>query len=78
MRVFLDTPQAKEAELIFLDVYPHLDFKGNFKDRNPEELKHVQDKLQAFYEQFGFKNRHDYKRMWLVKKGSIPTNKLPE
>ena len=35
------------------------------------------DKLEKFYKQFGFRNRSKHMRMWLVIKGTIPTNKLP-
>jgi len=77
MKKFLATPDAKKAELIYLDLNPftgeervnHTDYKRQ------EEIK---DGLEIFYKKFGFRNRRRHGRMWLVQKGEIPTNQLPE
>jgi hypothetical protein len=73
MKLFLASPEAKEAELIFLDPVPGLG--ANFKS-NMSETEQIR-RLQAFYRKYGFKNNPKANRMWLVKKGSIPDNKLP-
>ena len=74
MKDFLDTPEAKEAELIFLDPNPITGVNMNNKDEQG-----TVDKLVKFYSRFGF--RHNPKsatrRMWLVRKGSIPDDQLP-
>lgn len=73
MKLFLASPEAQEAELIFLDPVPGLG--ANFKSKM-SETEQVR-RLQAFYRRYGFKNNPKANRMWLVKKGSIPDNKLP-
>ena len=73
MKLFLGTPEAKEAELIFLDPVPGIG--ANFKSKM-SETEQVR-RLQAFYRRYGFRNNPTTNRMWLVKKGSIPDNKLP-
>lgn len=73
MKLFLDSPEAKKAELIFLDPVPGLgaNFKSNISDT--QQIR----RLQAFYRRYGFRNRPGANRMWLVKKGTIPDDKLP-
>jgi hypothetical protein len=75
MKMFLDTPEARNAELIFLDPVPGMGVNANARASEETQVK----KLVRFYKRFGF----DYnpasgsKRMWRVQKGHIPRNKLP-
>jgi hypothetical protein len=73
MKLFLASPEAQEAELIFLDPVPGLGANFKSKMSDTEQVR----RLQAFYRRYGFKNNPTANRMWLVKKGSIPDNKLP-
>ena len=75
MKRFLSSPEAKKAELIFLDPVPGLG--KNFKSVRSEEQQ-VND-LVRFYKRYGFRHnpKSATKRMWLVKKGEIPDNRLP-
>jgi hypothetical protein len=71
MKEFLVSPVAKKAELIFLDPVPNV-------LESTAVPEHVQiAKLAKFYEKHGFRRNPKSNRMWLVQKGSIPTNKLP-
>lgn len=76
MKMFLESPEAQEAELIFLDPVPGLG--KNFR-AGKNETEQVAD-LVRFYKRFGFRHnpRSATKRMWLVKKGEIPDDKLPQ
>ncbi len=75
MKMFLDTPEARNAELIFLDPVPGMGVNDGSKMSEENQVK----RLVKFYKRFGF----DYnpksatKRMWRVQKGHIPRNKLP-
>lgn len=73
MKKFLASPEAQEAELIFLDPVPGLG--SNFKSKDSDEIQIR--RLQAFYRKYGFRNNPKANRMWLVLKGTIPDNKLP-
>jgi GNAT superfamily N-acetyltransferase len=75
MKAFLDTPEAKKAELIFLDPNPGIGV--NFKSKQSEEEQVA--RLVKFYQRYGFRHnpRSATKRMWLVRKGSIPDHELP-
>ena len=73
MKIFLSSPEAKQAELIFLDPVPNL---GSNYDSSDSETMQIR-RLQAFYRRYGFRNNPKATRMWLVQKGSIPTDKLP-
>jgi len=74
MKKFLTSPDAKKAELIFLDPSPQEGANWGNKD----EVGTV-DKLVKFYSRFGFKHnpKSTTRRMWLVQKGSIPDDQLP-
>lgn len=73
MKYFLSSPEAKSAELIFLDPTPNLgpNFKSGISD--DDQIK----RLQKFYRRFGFRNNPKGTRMWLVQKGTIPEDQLP-
>lgn len=75
MKLFLATPEARKAELIFLDPSPITG--ANWNSKEPEDV--ILAKLVKFYARYGF--RHNPKsatqRMWLVRKGEIPDNELP-
>jgi hypothetical protein len=73
MKLFLASPEAKKADLIFLDPVPGLG--ANFKSTRSEEQQ--VDDLIRFYKRYGFRHNPKSKRMWLVMKGEIPDNKLP-
>jgi len=73
MKHFLETPEAKEAELIFLDPVPGMG--ANFGGGKGEEEQVAS--LKKFYARFGFRSRPGSARMWLVRKGSIPDDQLP-
>lgn len=73
MKLFLDSPEAKKAELIFLDPVPGIGANFNSKMSDTEQIR----RLQAFYRRYGFRNKPGAARMWLVKKGTIPDDKLP-
>lgn len=73
MKDFLNTPEAKEAHLIFLDPVPGMG--KNFASGKSEE-EQVQ-MLKKFYAKFGFRSRPGSNRMWLVLKGKIPDEQLP-
>ena len=73
MKLFLASPEAKKAELIFLDPVPGIGGNFNSKMSDTEQVR----RLQAFYRRYGFRNKPGSNRMWLVKKGSIPDGKLP-
>lgn len=76
MKHFLDTEEAKSADLIYLDPVPGLG--KNYGSGKSEDAQ--VDSLVRFYKRYGF--RHNPKsatrRMWLVQKGTIQDNKLPE
>lgn len=74
MKEFLNSPQAKSAELIFLDINP---FIGKFKHLQDLSEEERLDKLERFYRKFGFRNKKRHSRMWLVIKGEIPIDELP-
>ena len=74
MEKFLASPAAKKAELIFLDLNPHI---GDDSRKSLQAEEQIMNKLEKFYKQFGFRNKSKHMRMWLVIKGTIPTNKLP-
>lgn len=78
MRQFLDSPEAQEAELIYLDPVPGLG--NNFAGKSGKNEEEQVAALVRFYSRFGFKHnpQSTTKRMWLVKKGSIPDKKLPK
>lgn len=75
MKMFLDTPEARNAELIFLDPVPGMGVNSNSRKGEAAQVQ----QLVKFYKRYGF----DYnpasgsKRMWRVQKGHIPRNKLP-
>jgi hypothetical protein len=73
MKLFLASPEAKKAELIFLDPFPGLGKNYSSKMSDEEQIR----RLQAFYRKYGFRNNPKANRMWLVQKGSIPDEKLP-
>lgn len=75
MKAFLETPEAKKAELIFLDPNPGIGV--NFKSSMSEAQQVA--KLVKFYKRYGFRHnpKSATKRMWLVRKGSIPEHELP-
>jgi hypothetical protein len=75
MKQFLDSPEAKKADLIFLDPVPGLG--ANFKSSKSED-RQVAD-LVRFYKRYGFRHnpKSATKRMWLVRKGEIPDALLP-
>ena len=73
MKIFLNSKEAKAAELIFLDPVPGI---GKFFS-NGESPDEIINKLRRFYAKYGFKSNPKSNRMWLVKKGSIPIDKLP-
>lgn len=75
MKTFLESPAAKEADLIFLDLSPYV---GTFIHKSPEREEDVMKKLEKFYKKFGFRNRRSLSRMWRVQKGTIPDSELPE
>lgn len=73
MKKFLASPDLKKAELVFLDPNP-----GEGANAESAELDHVQvQRLKKFYSRFGFKSNGKANRMWLVLKGSIPSDQLP-
>ncbi len=73
MHQFLALPEAQKAELIFCDPNPGEGLFKDSKDSYTEQLA----KLIRFYQKFGFRHAPKSSRMWLVQKGSIPTNELP-
>ena len=73
MTAFLNTPEARKAELIFLDLTPGI---GANSDSSESEEAQT-EKLRKFYERYGFRGRNQSQRMWLVKVGSIADNDLP-
>jgi hypothetical protein len=75
MKMFLDTPEARNAELIFLDPNPGIGMNADSKMSEENQIK----KLVRFYKRFGFDHNpaSNTKRMWLVQKGHISRNKLP-
>ena len=73
MKQFLNSPEAIEAELIFLDPVPGIGANFDSKMSNLEQVR----RLKAFYRKYGFRNNPKSDRMWLVQKGSIPDDKLP-
>lgn len=74
MKQFLSSPEAKKAELIFLDRVPNL---GKNEQSEKSEDDQVDD-LGRFYARFGFRSRTPRTgRMWLVQRGEIPDNRLP-
>lgn len=73
MKLFLNSPEAKKAELIFLDPVPGIGANFKSKMSDTEQIR----RLQAFYRRYGFRNKPGANRMWLVKKGTIPDEKLP-
>lgn len=75
MKHFLETPEAKEAELIFLDPVPGMG--ANFGGASGKSEDEQVAALKKFYARFGFRSRPGSARMWLVQKGSIPDGKLP-
>jgi len=74
MKSFLASPVLKKAELVFLDISPHL---GKFRDLHGFSETQKLDMLVRFYSKYGFVNRKKYSRMWLVLKGTIEKNDLP-
>lgn len=74
MKWFLSTPEAQEADAIFLDPVPGLG--ANFKSNIPE-LEQIR-RLQAFYRRFGFRNNPKGSRMWLFPNKKITDDKLPK
>lgn len=74
MKLFLGTPEAKKAELIFLDRVPNLG-TNHGSGKTEEQQMEMQ---RRFYERYGFRARSkNTGRMWLVRKGEIPDNRLP-
>ncbi len=75
MKLFLNSPEAQEADLIFLDPVPGIG--ANFKSIRSKDQQ-VAD-LVRWYRRFGFRHnpKSTTKRMWLVKSASIPDEKLP-
>ena len=75
MKAFLNTPEAKKAELIFLDPVPGI---GANHDASESEEEQV-DRLVKFYKRYGFRHnpRAATKRMWLVQKGELSDTELP-
>jgi hypothetical protein len=74
MNTFLNSPQAKKAELIFLDPNPD---EGLFENSGIPEREQI-NRLIRFYGKFGFRHAPGSTRMWLVRRGTIPDNKLPK
>lgn len=73
MKLFLATPEAQKAELIFLDRVPNLG--ANFGSGKSEEQQ-LEDQ-RKFYARYGFRSKGRANRMWLVRKGEISDNMLP-
>lgn len=73
MRAFMATPEFKKAELVFLDPVPGMGVNDVSEMSEEEQIR----RLKKFYKRFGFKNNPKANRMWLVRKGEIPTSKLP-
>ena len=73
MDEFLRSSIAKKAELIFLDPNPYI---GAFEDSDLTDDEQIA-KLKKIYAKYGFRNNPHSARMWIVNKGSIPTDKLP-
>lgn len=76
MKKFLASPAAQKAELIFLDLNPHTG-EEYVAGGNVKRQEEIMDKLETFYKKFGFRNNSKHRRMWLVRKGTIPDNELP-
>jgi hypothetical protein len=77
MKKFLETPIAKKAELIFLDINSNTGFINWPSKEYIKNKTKILDDLEKFYKKFGFRNKHKHARMWLVQKGKIPDNELP-
>lgn len=75
MKLFLSSPEAKAAELIFLDPVPGIG--ANFGSNKTEEQQVAA--LVKFYKRYGFRYnpKSAVKRMWLVQKGTLSDNQLP-
>ena len=75
MKQFLETPDAKNAAMIFLDPNP-----GEGVNWNSNVPKETQvERLVKFYKRFGFRHnpKSVTKRMWLIQKGPISDDQLP-
>jgi len=74
MKKFLLCPDAKKAELIFLDPVPR--YGSNF-DRTDDDQQI--ESLIRFYSRFGFRSnpKSAARRMWLVRVGKLSVHDLP-
>lgn len=73
MKMFLASTDAQAAELIFLDPVPNIGANFGSDLSTDQQI----ERLKKFYAKYGFRNNPRSNRMWLVKKGSIPDDKLP-
>lgn len=73
MRAFMKTTEFKKAELVFLDPVPGMGVNDVTDMSEEEQIR----RLHKFYSRFGFRRNPKANRMWLVRKGEIPDNKLP-
>lgn len=75
MKAFMETPQFKRAELVFLDPSPGI---GANRQTDMSEAKQVA-RLVKFYKRYGFRHnpKSATKRMWLVRKGELSDTELP-
>jgi GNAT superfamily N-acetyltransferase len=75
MEAFLQSADARKAELIYLDPVPGMGKNFDSKKTRDEQV----NDLVRFYSRFGFRHnpKSATKRMWLVKKGSLKDSQLP-
>lgn len=72
MKKFLQCPDAKKAELIFLDPVPGYGSNSGRRDETTQV-----DSLKRFYRRFGFHTNPQSSRMWLVRVGKLSDSELP-
>lgn len=73
MKKFMDSPQFKAAELVFLDPVPGMgEFYGSKRTHEQQITS-----LMKFYRKYGFRNNPKGQRMWIVRKGELADDKLP-
>ena len=75
MAAFMSQSFVKEVDAVYLDPSPLMYSLDGVRPEGSED--EVLDRLQRFYQRFGFRNRFHHSRMWIFNKISVPTNELP-
>lgn len=81
MKQFLNLPEVKAVDAIFLDPSPlmeSLDGKKPFAgSEEPHAEEDILDAVENFYHRLGFRNRSTHSRMWIFRSARLPFLRYP-